>query len=325
MDDLRHLAQSSLYAEDALRCGHKAVWGSFYDANLKRWGYACCMGTAYEEPCPFAASDIAVFHHSSEEEPESAAVLKARADWNAQKALDEPPPACLNARESYKCNEDYLKDFIHIWFHDWIRSASTELADARAVQQTREAFIPLLCQLKERALPQDLLGSLTTFAELSSQREYSKANDVYIGITIGKALWHSHLDLGQQRAHWGYGDNNRTMQKQIVEKDYKNATLFDTDPSVQRYVHALKRLVTHMQSVQPSADPSKLGHVPAPAADPSELGLPVRENIRGKHVEDRVPEGLCPNDLVPVRDIKFGTEIAGHAHPFHGIGFARGI
>lgn len=322
MDELRHLAQSS-YAEDTLRNGHTSVWGSFYDPKEKRWGYACCMSTDWKEPCPFGINDAAA-HHSSDEEPQSAAALKARATWNAQKALDDPPLACLNSRESYKCSEDYLKDFIHIWFHDWIGN-SAEKPDARTVQQTREAFIPLLCQLKDRSVPRDLLGSLTAFAELSSQREYSKANDVYIGITIGKALWHSHLDLGQQRAHWGFGDNNRTMQKQIVEKDYKNATLFDTDPSVQRYVHALKRLVTHMQSVQPSADPSKLGHVPAPAADPSELGLPVRENIRGKHVEDRVPEGLCPNDLVPIRDIKFGTEIAGHAHPFHGIGFARGI
>merc|ERR1719253_968958 len=121
---------------------------------------------------------------------------------------------------------------------------------------------------------------MAAYAELTMQKEYLKANDVYIGITIGKALWHSHLDLGEQRAHWGQGCNLRTMQKQIVEKDHKNATLFDTDPAVQRYVHALKRLVTFMQSVQPSADPSKQGHVPAPVAPASELGTPVHGNIR---------------------------------------------
>merc|ERR1719253_2354563 len=121
---------------------------------------------------------------------------------------------------------------------------------------------------------------MAAYAELTMQKEYLKANDVYIGITIGKALWHSHLDLGEQRAHWGQGCNLRTMQKQIVEKDHKNATLFDTDPAVQRYVHALKRLVTHMQGVAPSEDPSKMGHVAAPAVGPSEVGLPVRPNIR---------------------------------------------
>merc|ERR1712146_557049 len=164
-----------------------------------------------------------------------------------------------------------------------------------------------------------------TFAEMATDKEYSKANDVYVSITIGKALLHSHLDLGEQRAHWGQGCQLRTMQKQIVEKDYKNATLFDTDPAVQRYVHALKRLVTHMQSVQPSADPSKLGHVPAPAAPRSELGVPVRENIRGKHVEDRLPEGVSPEDFVPLRGIEFASGRATHEHPFHGIGHARGV
>merc|ERR1711874_766746 len=170
--------------------------------------------------------------------------------------------------------------FILTWFQSWSNAPGAERPDAKAVQQTRQALTPLLQQLKSKAVPKDLLEKLAIFADLAEQREYSKANDVYVAITIGKALWHSHLDLGQQRAHWGGGCQLRTMQKQVVEKDHKNATLFDTDPSVQRYVHALKRLVTYMQSVQPSADPSKLGHVPAPTPLPSEVGLPVLADIR---------------------------------------------
>ena len=52
---------------------------------------------------------------------------------------------------------------------------------------------------------------------------------------------------------------------QTVRKDERYAKLFDTDPVVQRYIHALKRLVTHMQTAAP-ADPSKSGHVPPAAA-----------------------------------------------------------
>merc|ERR1739845_181796 len=125
------------------------------------------------------------------------------------------------------------------------------------------------------------------------------------------------------------GCNLRTMQKQVIEKDHKNATAFDTDPAVQRYVHALKRLVTFMQSEQPSADPSKLGHVPAPTPHASELGLPVLLSVSDSDGRNRKPEGMEPNDpkySEPSgdRDLAFGRK-ADHGHPFQGIGFARGV
>jgi hypothetical protein len=32
------------YAEDVHFGRHKSVWGSYFDIDSKRWGYACCMG-----------------------------------------------------------------------------------------------------------------------------------------------------------------------------------------------------------------------------------------------------------------------------------------
>lgn len=32
----------SVYKEDVFRHGHKAVWGSYYDKDKAKWGYACC-------------------------------------------------------------------------------------------------------------------------------------------------------------------------------------------------------------------------------------------------------------------------------------------
>lgn len=307
--------------------GHSAVWGSFYDAEARRWGFACCRGTVRGEACPLRAAE-AVDHAEPEAEaedgPENAVAVANRAEWNARRLLDRAPPLSLGTRDASACNEDYLKDFILYWFHAWTNAADGDGPDAKAVQQTREALTPLLQQLKQKAVPQDLLGRLASFAELATEREYSKANDVYVGITIGKALWHSHLDLGQQRAHWGGGSNLRTMQKQVIEKDNKNATLFDTDPAVQRYVHALKRLVTFMQRAQPSHDPSKLGHVPAPVPAASEFGLPVVGCVRDSDGRGRMPEFVDPDDPMPSRGLAFGTE-SGRAHPFHGIGSARGV
>ncbi|CAK0837474.1 unnamed protein product [Prorocentrum cordatum] len=302
----RSLVSSSLHREDVLVGGHAAVWGSFFDPEARRWGFACCRGTARLEPCPEAKA--------------------------AARLLDgEPPDSPPGAREESDCAEDFLAAFVLYWFHAWASGSGAEARpDARAVQQTKEALLPLLQQLKARTLPQPLLRQLADFAELAGQREYSQANDVYVAITIGKALWHTHLDLGQQRAHWGGGSSLRTMQKQIVEKDHKNATAFDTDPAVQRYVHALKRLATHIGGVAPSDCPSKQGHVPAPAALPSEVGLPVRRSIRDSDGQGRVPEFVEPCDMPAfardnARRLQFAVDQGGHSHPFQGIGSARGV
>jgi len=324
--DGRRLAQSSLHAEDVLVGGHSAVWGSFFDAKERCWGYACCRSTLREALCPLQkAIDAQRTSRDDLDEAAAEAVEAAHSEWRAAKLLDEAPPGELEPRSWYTSNEDYLGHFVLHWFHAW--AVGREGPDARSVRQTREALLPLLQQLRKRAVQQELLACLADFAELATQREYSKANDVYVGITIGKALWHSRLDLGEQRAHWGGG--LRTMQKQVVEKDHRNSTLFDSDPVVQRYIHALKRLVTHMQGVKPSAEPSKLGHVPAPTPHASEVGLPVMRCIRDSDGGQPEPEYVEPSDplyknAASNRGLAFGHE-ADRTHPFHGIGSARGI
>ena len=40
------------YEEDLLESGHTAVWGSYFDEETKKWGYACCKITERYKPCP---------------------------------------------------------------------------------------------------------------------------------------------------------------------------------------------------------------------------------------------------------------------------------
>eukprot|EP00927_Polykrikos_kofoidii_P062882 TRINITY_DN57683_c0_g1_i1.p1 TRINITY_DN57683_c0_g1~~TRINITY_DN57683_c0_g1_i1.p1 ORF type:complete len:346 (+),score=62.64 TRINITY_DN57683_c0_g1_i1:52-1089(+) len=335
----RHLAQSSLFTEDVRVGGHTAVWGSFFNREHGKWGYACCRGTSREEPCPFrkpleevtdgapcaalAADDIGVRQSSSDDEGEN----RVAATWAACRLLDEVPPAQLEPRSACTSDEEYLSRFVLYWFRAWNDARASGNSDQKSVQQTREALLNLLQLLRKKAVQKDLVSKLADFADLASQREYAKANDVYVGMTIGKALWHTHLDLGQQRAHWGGGSSLRTMQRQVVEKDHKNSSLFDSDPAVQRYVHAVKRLVTYMQSAHPSDDPSKLGHVPAEAPKPSDLGLPVQRHIRDSDGHQRLPEYVEPSEADAAcanRGLAFGDR-ADRSHPFSAIGSARGI
>ncbi|OLP82783.1 Pre-mRNA-splicing factor 18 [Symbiodinium microadriaticum] len=318
---LRNLVASSLWQENRLAAGHSAVWGSFFDSEKRRWGYACCRGTDFGEACALAKEQDAVAKGASSDEEDAQRAEIAREAWQESKLLDEQPPAELSARADYLADEDFLADFVLYWYQSWVKD---EKPDAKALQSMREALLKLLQRLRRKAVEKAHLSSLAEFADLAHRREYAQANDVYINITIGKATWHSQLDLGEQRAHWGQGCSLRTMQRQVVEKDTKNAALFDTDPVVQRYVHALKRMVTYLQTVQPSTDPSKQGHVPAPAAKPDEVGLPIRRNIRDGDGRDHSPEFVDVNDCSAreaQRGIAFGQQ-SNRDHPFTGIGFA---
>eukprot|EP00933_Yihiella_yeosuensis_P034504 TRINITY_DN2798_c1_g2_i1.p1 TRINITY_DN2798_c1_g2~~TRINITY_DN2798_c1_g2_i1.p1 ORF type:complete len:330 (+),score=71.35 TRINITY_DN2798_c1_g2_i1:47-1036(+) len=323
--ELRNLAQSTLHKEGVLTGGHKAVWGSFFNKDKQLWGYSCCKSTSRGQACPLQDEKEEDAADSSEEEEDPRAEA-ARQVWRASRLLDGFPPEELKPRDAFTAAEDYLAQFVMYWFHKWA-SGGNEKHDKKAISQMREALLPLMQGLEKKAIQKGLLGNLVEFSELASRKKYMEANDVYIAITIGKATWHTNLDLGEQRAHWGGGCNLRTMQRQVVEKDLKNASLFDTDPSVQRYVHSLKRLLTFMQIVEPSEDPSQMGCAQAPVPDASECNLPVMRDIRATDGTCREPEFLDPSEAssVPMmRGLAFGKE-SGLAHPFHGIGNARGI
>lgn len=340
----RHLAQSELCKEDVLECGHSAAWGSFYDRTARRWGYGCCHGLTRGEHCPLALPAAAAAQQraraasardgesSDDEQHRPRAVDEAAA---AVAVLAAAPELRLEPRPraAFRATEEYLRHAISVWFHAW---ASTPFgnsggpADACAVRATREALVPLLRHLSIRALDQVLLGRLADFIQLAEQREYSQANDAYLRITIGKSLWHNDMDLGEGRAHWGGGDGLRTWQRQTVEKDWKGATLFDSDPEVQRYVHALKRLVTYMQFVQPCEDPAKMGHAPAPPATAADgAGSCVISSIRDSDGTQNEPEWMDPAEasaaVTPsARGLRFGYESNGlrvpgssrNNHPF---------
>lgn len=44
----------SRYPEDVHENGHVEIWGSFFDLETKRWGFACCKSTERASKCPMA-------------------------------------------------------------------------------------------------------------------------------------------------------------------------------------------------------------------------------------------------------------------------------
>ena len=55
--------------------------------------------------------------------------------------------------------------------------------------QCQEHLRPFFKMLRNNALPEDVLASLTTICAFLQQREYIKANDAYLRLAIGNAPW----------------------------------------------------------------------------------------------------------------------------------------
>merc|ERR1719215_592347 len=45
---------TSMYREDFHPLGHQSVWGSWYDAESKTWGFSCCKIRQRKQRCPLA-------------------------------------------------------------------------------------------------------------------------------------------------------------------------------------------------------------------------------------------------------------------------------
>ncbi|CAK9050363.1 unnamed protein product [Durusdinium trenchii] len=194
----RHLCSSTLYAEDVLRGGHSTVWGSYFDATSRRWGYACCRSLDRNEACPQNEPQAVDKAESSEEEDAAAqAQLIAWQDGQLLDARHTPEQPPVLGRQT---PEDFLAHFVLYWFHHWTEHENPPKAQR---QTTHEALLQLMQRLKRKALDRSLLQHLTQYADLAQRREYAQADDVYVDITIGKATWHSPLGLGRTTSALG--------------------------------------------------------------------------------------------------------------------------
>jgi len=55
--DLRQMLKSS-YAENVVVRGHSQIWGSWFERQEQRWGFACCQVTDFKVTCPHAPLEL---------------------------------------------------------------------------------------------------------------------------------------------------------------------------------------------------------------------------------------------------------------------------
>ncbi|KAJ7573865.1 Prp18 domain-containing protein [Mycena floridula] len=126
------------------------------------------------------------------------------------------------------------------------RTTQGKLAAATQVQSA-EYLKPLFKTLKKRALPDDVLARMAEIVHYMQKRQYQKANDSYLRLSIGNAPWPIGVTM--------VGIHERSAREKISSDQVAHVL---NDEVSRKYIQSLKRLLTFSQTKYPPEDVSQL-------------------------------------------------------------------
>lgn len=126
------------------------------------------------------------------------------------------------------------------------RTTQGKLAAATQVQSA-EYLKPLFKQLRSRSLPKDVLARIAEIVHHSQKRQYQRANDAYLRLSIGNAPWPIGVTM--------VGIHERSAREKIATDQVAHVL---NDEVSRKYIQSLKRLLTFSQTKYPPDDISQL-------------------------------------------------------------------
>jgi len=126
------------------------------------------------------------------------------------------------------------------------RSNQGKLAAATQVQSA-EYLKPLFKNLRSRSLPADMLARIAEIVHYMQRREYQRANDAYLRLSIGNAPWPIGVTM--------VGIHERSAREKISRDQVAHVL---NDEVSRKYIQSLKRLLTFSQTKYPPEDISQL-------------------------------------------------------------------
>ncbi|GAA5941214.1 mRNA splicing protein PRP18 [Sporobolomyces koalae] len=124
---------------------------------------------------------------------------------------------------------------------------STQGKVAAATQSTSAEYLkPLFKQLRKRDLADDVLLAVAEITFYMQTREYLRANDAYLRLSIGNAPWPIGVTM--------VGIHERAGRERIFSNNVAHAL---NDETSRKYIQSLKRLLTFAQAIRPPADVSQ--------------------------------------------------------------------
>ncbi|KZT02893.1 Prp18-domain-containing protein [Laetiporus sulphureus 93-53] len=126
------------------------------------------------------------------------------------------------------------------------RTAQGKLA-AATQRQSAEYLKPLFKLLRSRNLPPDMLARVAEIVHHMQKRQYQKANDSYLRLSIGNAPWPIGVTM--------VGIHERSAREKISADQVAHVL---NDEVSRKYIQSLKRLLTFSQTKYPPGDVTQL-------------------------------------------------------------------
>jgi len=126
------------------------------------------------------------------------------------------------------------------------RSTQGKLAAATQVQSA-QYLKPLFKLIRSRSLPDVMLPRLAEIVHYMQKRQYQRANDAYLRLSIGNAPWPIGVTM--------VGIHERSAREKISSDQVAHVL---NDEVSRKYIQSLKRLLTFSQTKYPPDDVSQL-------------------------------------------------------------------
>ncbi|EMD33295.1 hypothetical protein CERSUDRAFT_57173 [Gelatoporia subvermispora B] len=126
------------------------------------------------------------------------------------------------------------------------RTTQGKLA-AATQRQSAEYLKPLFKLLRSRNLPPDMLARIAEIVHHMQKRQYQRANDSYLRLSIGNAPWPIGVTM--------VGIHERSAREKISADQVAHVL---NDEVSRKYIQSLKRLLTFSQTKYPPDDATQL-------------------------------------------------------------------
>ncbi|CDU22757.1 related to pre-mrna splicing factor 18 [Sporisorium scitamineum] len=146
-----------------------------------------------------------------------------------------------------------LKDILQEWADtlaarpDEIKHTMQGKLAAATQVQTADYLKPLFKKLRKRALTPDVLMRIAEIVHYMQRRQYRKANDSYLQLSIGNAPWPIGVTM--------VGIHERSGREKIFSSNVAHVL---NDEVSRKYIQSLKRLMTFAQTKYPPEDISMM-------------------------------------------------------------------
>ena len=129
---------------------------------------------------------------------------------------------------------------------DTVKKSTTGRMASATFQQSKEYLVPFFRMLNRDELPADILAHVTDIVSFMQQKEYVRANDTYLRLSIGNAPWPIGVTM--------VGIHERSAHEKINTGTVAHAL---NDEVTRKWIQSIKRLMTFCQKVHPPSDSSK--------------------------------------------------------------------